>query len=126
MPEQVIETPEGYHVVMLIGKRSASHRPLETVRNELIPCCTVDFECFLADRLGIVAVEFLDREVETLHHGPNHLESLPVQVRLGKPKSVPAVMMRDSKSGSPAIPPWSRIMSFGKSCTGSPGVRGPV
>jgi parvulin-like peptidyl-prolyl isomerase len=35
MAEQVIETPGGFHVVMLIGKRSAIQRPLEAVRGQL-------------------------------------------------------------------------------------------
>lgn len=35
MAEHVIETPEGYHVVMLIGKRSAVKRPLDAVRNQI-------------------------------------------------------------------------------------------
>ena len=36
MPEHVIETPDGYHVVMLTGKRSAINRPMDTVRNQII------------------------------------------------------------------------------------------
>lgn len=35
MPEQVIETPDGYHVIMLTGKRSAINWPLEKVRNQI-------------------------------------------------------------------------------------------
>lgn len=35
MPEHVIETPEGYHVIMLIGKRSAIERPLDSLRNQI-------------------------------------------------------------------------------------------
>ncbi len=33
--EQVIATPEGLHVIMLVGKRAALHRPLETVKNQI-------------------------------------------------------------------------------------------
>ena len=36
MVEQVIETPEGFHIVMLTGKRSAINRPLEKVRNQIV------------------------------------------------------------------------------------------
>jgi parvulin-like peptidyl-prolyl isomerase len=35
MPEDVIETAQGYHVIMLIGKRSAIHTPLDAVRNQI-------------------------------------------------------------------------------------------
>ena len=35
MAEHVIETPGGYHLIMLIGKRSAMERPLDSVQNEL-------------------------------------------------------------------------------------------
>ena len=35
MPEGVIETADGYHVVMLIGRRSAVQTPFERVRNQL-------------------------------------------------------------------------------------------
>jgi parvulin-like peptidyl-prolyl isomerase len=32
---QVITTPEGFHVIMLVGKRAALNRPLETVKNQI-------------------------------------------------------------------------------------------
>jgi len=35
MAEHVIETPEGFHVVMLVGKRSAIHTPLDRVQSQL-------------------------------------------------------------------------------------------
>jgi peptidyl-prolyl cis-trans isomerase C len=35
--EEVIETAEGYHVIMLIGRRAAVERPLEEVRSEIKP-----------------------------------------------------------------------------------------
>lgn len=35
MSEHVIETPEGYHVIMLVGKRPAFHRELEAVKREI-------------------------------------------------------------------------------------------
>jgi parvulin-like peptidyl-prolyl isomerase len=35
LTEKVIETPEGFHIIMLIGKRAALNRPLETVKNQL-------------------------------------------------------------------------------------------
>lgn len=35
MPEEVVEAADGYHVVMLTGKRSAVHRPLKEVRSQL-------------------------------------------------------------------------------------------
>ena len=35
MAEQVITTPEGFHVIMLVGKRAALHRPLESVKNQI-------------------------------------------------------------------------------------------
>ena len=35
IPEQVIETPQGYHVVMRIGKRSAIHKSLDDVRPQI-------------------------------------------------------------------------------------------
>jgi len=35
MAEQVITTPEGFHVIMLVGKRAALNRPLETVKNRI-------------------------------------------------------------------------------------------
>ena len=35
MADQVIESPDGYHIIMLIGKRSAVHSPMEHIRNEL-------------------------------------------------------------------------------------------
>lgn len=35
MAEQVIATPEGFHVIMLVGKRAALDRPLETVKNQI-------------------------------------------------------------------------------------------
>ncbi len=33
--EQVIATPEGLHVIMLVGKRAALNRPLEAVKNQI-------------------------------------------------------------------------------------------
>jgi parvulin-like peptidyl-prolyl isomerase len=36
MAENVIESSDGYHIIMLIGKRSAVHRPMELVRKDLI------------------------------------------------------------------------------------------
>ena len=35
MAEHLIETPEGYHVIMLVGKRSSVNRPLNGVKNQL-------------------------------------------------------------------------------------------
>ncbi len=35
MAEQVVATPEGFHVIMLVGKRAALHRPLESVKNQI-------------------------------------------------------------------------------------------
>ena len=35
MAEHVIESPEGFHVVMLVGKRAAIHTPLERVQNQI-------------------------------------------------------------------------------------------
>ncbi len=35
MAEQIIVTPEGFHVIMLVGKRAALHRPLESVKNQI-------------------------------------------------------------------------------------------
>ena len=35
MAEQVIATPEGFHVIMLVGKRAALHRPMESVKNQI-------------------------------------------------------------------------------------------
>jgi hypothetical protein len=35
MPDDVIETPQGYHVIMLIGKRAAVNRPLMTMEKQL-------------------------------------------------------------------------------------------
>lgn len=36
MYDQVVETSDGFHVIMLIGKRSAVNRPLKAVKNELM------------------------------------------------------------------------------------------
>jgi hypothetical protein len=35
MPEYVIETPEGYHVIMLIGRRSSIRMPLSAVYSQI-------------------------------------------------------------------------------------------
>jgi len=35
MAEHVIESPEGFHVVMLVGKRAAIHTPLDRVQNQI-------------------------------------------------------------------------------------------
>jgi len=35
MAEHLIETPEGYHVIMLVGRRSSVNRPLNGVKNQL-------------------------------------------------------------------------------------------
>jgi parvulin-like peptidyl-prolyl isomerase len=35
LPERLIETPEGYHIIMLTGKRSVFQIPLDSVRNQL-------------------------------------------------------------------------------------------
>ncbi len=34
--DRIIETPEGFHIVMRVGKRSAVNRPLEKVRRQII------------------------------------------------------------------------------------------
>jgi peptidyl-prolyl cis-trans isomerase D len=35
LAEEVIETADGYHIIMLIGRRAAVERPLDEVRSEL-------------------------------------------------------------------------------------------
>jgi len=53
IPERVIETPGGYHIVMLTGKRSAMEHPLEKVRGRIL-------QRIRGERLKRKREEFLD------------------------------------------------------------------